>query len=352
MLLKLQLVNFLPHRNTTLEFGSGVNFLLGDNASGKSSIMNAFDWLWNNQPAGDSMRNWKAKAKGEDTVVTGWFQNPDGVHEVSRVLGNSKNMYVLDGKELKALGKGGVPDEVRAVINVTELNCQSQMDAHFLIGNKNKGETARLINEIAKLDEMDNAQGAVSSLIRQNSTMLATHRLAEQELATLLEQYANLDKLQDMQVEAEELELQILVLDRNISDLNKATTSLSTARQEVKRWEHLGDIEVPSTAEYDQVDSEVYKLVMYITTLAKTRDGIAWNERFGNATCLLAGVNTLLAEYDDVNASITALEDLRVKWHNAEFSMKGTQQEIDDANAMLVELRKKMTVCSECGRPL
>ena len=121
----IKISNFQSHKNTTVNFVDGMNSIIGKSNAGKTAIIRAMVWVFFNKPSGDSFRsNW-----GGDTKVE--IRLSDGA-VIERIKGKSKNCYVINGKTYKAI-RQSVPDEVKAIINVSDINVQHQLDAPFLL---------------------------------------------------------------------------------------------------------------------------------------------------------------------------------------------------------------------------
>ena len=57
MINTLQIEGFQSHDSTEIELSKGVNVIIGSSDSGKSSIIRACKWAFQNRPQSDSFRN-------------------------------------------------------------------------------------------------------------------------------------------------------------------------------------------------------------------------------------------------------------------------------------------------------
>ena len=145
MISTLELKNFQSHKQSLLEFHSGMNVIIGKSDTGKSAIIRALRLVTENKPNGDSYRShW-----GGDTEVSISKNN----ETLSRIRKNTQNGYVLNGTEHNAIGQD-VPEEILKWINFTEVNLQSQMDAPFLL-SETSGKVAQYFNKVAGLEQID-----------------------------------------------------------------------------------------------------------------------------------------------------------------------------------------------------
>lgn len=163
MIIRIELHNFQSHKDTVIDFTSGVNVITGESDNGKSAIIRAVRWVVENQPS------------GTDKVNSSWndsFKNPlsvriyteDGWVERIRIKG--RNGYTVckgDGKpvELSAVGRN-VPPEVTNFFNLSDVNFQWQLDPPYLL-SKTSGEASRYLNEIVHLDSIDSLMSIADS---------------------------------------------------------------------------------------------------------------------------------------------------------------------------------------------
>ena len=127
MINSLNISNFQSHKESKLDFASGVNVIIGKSDTGKSSIMHALQWAINNNPAADSFRSYW----GGDTNVDLEIEN----FTISRVYGK-ETLYILSSnkgispEEFKSFGLD-VPKPIKDFLNFDEVNLQFQFDTSF-----------------------------------------------------------------------------------------------------------------------------------------------------------------------------------------------------------------------------
>lgn len=165
MIRSLSLTNFQSHPSTTIEFGPGINAILGASDKGKSAILRGFEWTRTNRPNGDAhVSDWAIDSKGKQTdecrsvVVT-------DKHRIERVRFNKVNGYVLDGAPIEATN-GMLPPEITEAFGLLDLNVQKQLDGPFLL-SQTGGEVARFFNSLVNLEEIDHCMTAADGLKRE-----------------------------------------------------------------------------------------------------------------------------------------------------------------------------------------
>jgi len=84
---------------------------------------------------------------------------------IERKKGKGVNSYRVDKQTFKAFGDN-VPEEVENLLNVEDINFQSQHDAPFWF-SLTAGEVARQLNSIVDLEAIDEVLGRVASRLRK-----------------------------------------------------------------------------------------------------------------------------------------------------------------------------------------
>lgn len=193
MLKKLTIKNFQSHKNSSLQFSSGVNVIIGKTDSGKSAIIKALRLLIFNKPTGNSFNShW-----GGNTYVT--LKGED--FEIERIRGKTENSYMIKPDiELKAFGTS-VPEEVNSLLQLDSTNIQQQLDTHFLL-NETAGEVGQHFNRIANLHQIDLGVSNLKKWVRKIETDTKYKQSELEKKKNDLEKYDYLDKY--------EIELEVL----------------------------------------------------------------------------------------------------------------------------------------------
>lgn len=177
MIETVEVWNFQPHDHILVDFSraivglSSTTTLLGNNQSGKSSILRALRWIFLNE----------GSVKELMQVGKSWFRATavvDG-HKITRKYGpKGRNIYRLDGKELKAFHPA-VPKPIADLLAVTEDNFQGQLDAPYWFLDT-PGQVSRKLNKIVNLEVIDSTLKAGDQAVRQAKSRveLTKERLA------------------------------------------------------------------------------------------------------------------------------------------------------------------------------
>lgn len=226
MIRELTLHNFLSHEESILKFDKGVNIIVGPSDSGKSAIIRALRWVIQNRPSGDFMRSYW----GGNTEVRVDFSNG----QVSRIRTDKDNMYLLGMHDEFRAVRTDVPEEIAQLINMNEINLQTQFESHFLLSSSS-GEVAAYFNKIAHLDKIDVGLRNLQKWTKEVQYNINRDSDALLAVGEELEKYSDLHKLEEEVVRLEKLESLILEKEMDVVDVYKIVTQLEVIEEEIGR---------------------------------------------------------------------------------------------------------------------
>jgi exonuclease SbcC len=197
MIEAVRLLNFQRHKRLVVRFDPKVTTIIGSTDVGKSSVIRALTWVFTNSPSGDDFITWGETRTQVDVKVDG--------RTITRVRGKGENSYALDGKVFKAFSTD-VPDEIRKLLKVGDINLQTQYDAPFWFSIRNKAEIGRQLNKIVDLSVIDESISKVSSLVRTTKTKIVVieerldaAKIAVDRLKHVKEMDADLVKVEELE---------------------------------------------------------------------------------------------------------------------------------------------------------
>lgn len=245
-LLSIILRDFQVHPLLKLQLDPAVTTIKGPSDRGKSSILRALRWTCLNDFAGDAF----IRTGADSTKVT--LQIED--HRIGRGKGKIGNLYVFDGKKFRAFGQG-VPDPIRKVLSLSEINFQGQHDSPFWF-NETAGEVSRRLNAVIDLSVIDASLAYIASELRKAGDRrgLCEERLTEaktalQELEPLRERVQEYERLASLSKQAKELQRRFEILSIILANVEEVQGRLKpppefkqidTAFQEIQ--ENIGQI--------------------------------------------------------------------------------------------------------------
>ena len=232
MLEKAVFYNFQTHRKKVIRFQPGVNCLVGETDSGKSSAIRALRWAVLNEVFDSDFTSWDA----DSTTVKTWF---DG-HKIVRTKSKSSNQYSIDGKVFSAVRRD-VPDEIASLLNVDDGNFQQQFDAHFWLADS-AGAVGKELNKIVNLEAIDESMAKVASKLRsvRSAVEVSENRLDDakrkaKELDWVPRFDADLRKLEELSEEARRTREKASVLRDLLEQATKAQEAAEVATEAKNR---------------------------------------------------------------------------------------------------------------------
>lgn len=254
MLTKLTITNFQKHKYLELNL-SPLTCIVGSNSRGKSSVLRAIRWVCFNKPSGERIIN------REESHCSVELEVDD--HLIKKEKGD-KNLYYLDEKLYQAFGTD-VPVDISRLLNLEEINYQSQKEGTLYWFGLTAGEVTKKLNQIVDLELIDLVLGRVGKLIRENNTEIKlieqriyetrkerdslewvleadkAYREIEQLEEEISEEVLGIERLSNLVKESEKYRQQVIVdlpLDE-IQKINRLIQEVKDLEQEVRRLSNL-----------------------------------------------------------------------------------------------------------------
>lgn len=285
MIDSIEIENIQSHKDTKIEFCSGVNAIVGSSNNGKTAILRSLCWARYNRPLGiDTLcSHWALDDKGNQKQEMSVKIIKDG-QELIRRKTKSKNQYIVNGKELSAV-KTDVPVEVEEFFRLSETNIQSQQDSPFLI-SASSSDVGKYFNKIVRLDIIDKVLSNSESkrrkvkqekqvsddLVKKYSEQLEEYNWLD-KVEKLIVKYENIkSKLDNILEKKDELELSLISCKELISKKNKYD-ELSSFKSHVRKLESLDD-------KLDDVLSEITDGKTVIFSYSEKQNSIARFEKY------------------------------------------------------------------------
>ena len=275
----IQISNFQSHKKTFLQFHKGLNVICGKTDSGKSGLRRAIEWIVNNRPSGESFKSkW-----GGDTKVELRVKDKGVKSLISRKKGR-ENLYVLGEKKYKAFGQD-VPEDIKKVLRMSSINIQSQISFPFML-TMSAGETARYLNEIVNLDDIDIALSNIQSTIRQENARLQERRLLKSQYKSDLMSYEWVDETEKRLIFLEVLDNEIQSLKMQEEEIQEIVQKI---KLEEKHFERLSGVDI------DFVGKELAKIESLSKEIEKDNE-------------LISSIESLISDIDYMQKEINSLQ--------------------------------------------
>lgn len=246
MIKHLTVRNFQNHSAFDQELSPGVNVFVGRSGAGKSAgVVRPLRLLAFNRPLGESYRKWDS----DETSVT--VELGSGV-EVSRIKSDKENLYWIADSETEVFRSFGQqpPEAVAEVLNLGEINFQFQHDPMFLL-SMSPAELARTLNEVAGLDQIDEAFIRINSRLRRERAEVSAAESLRDHLKADLDKYKELEELEINVQLMEELESRQVAQEGKAVKLNSLAEKWDASGSEFHKYDDLWSV-VKTCQEADQ----------------------------------------------------------------------------------------------------
>ena len=398
MIKRLELRNFQSHKDTDIELGEKVTLITGSSNQGKTSILRAINWIVNNRPSGLSI----IRKGTEECSVKLTMHNCKVIKNRSKKL----NAYRLKTRRkdinFEAIGTE-VPKEISDLLNIKEINIQSQLAPHFLVLDS-PGKIGSYFNSILKLDQVEAIIKYISSKMKMKNIELSSEESKKVEIEKEKNFYASIDiklledqirkynnfsshieqlnievdTLHEQTIDLKEIESQLFDLPdvdfymkqikefvSYIARLEKDTDYLLGLVEEAERYEkqlqnlqHLDITLIDKASEKinlqeqrEEVRSQLHFLVNDLEDLEE--EGLYILEKqIGIIETQLSTINiirkiyeSLKEEVDFLSFSIDDLQQIEEREKDSYFMTKEVKSQME-------ELKKKLTFCPSCGQKL
>jgi len=326
MIKVLQIEGFQSHNSTEIELSKGLNVIIGSSDSGKSSVIRACKWLFQNRPQGDSFRNNKLKPKDECSVCA-IFENDA---YILRQKMKGLNGYLADDTEYKAL-RSDVPQDVQDLSLMKEVNLQSQHpnDQYFLLTDS-PGQVAKKFNEVAGLAVMDKAMYVINSHVRDGKQH---SKVNDNEIDDINIRLKKLDWVTDAVVEAKALDSiydEVVTLDDQLDAMDELIVNIHDVGKYLKEFKYLDDAEI-----------RIHDLSAYEN---KVNELINKKDTLESLLIDLKEVNSSIKTYKGITSASNALKSIITTTESIK-TIKGSKQKLND---ILKELKWKGIDIKEC----
>ena len=243
---KMILENFGSHEYSKFDFSPKMNIFIGATSSGKTTILRAFRWLYDDY--GNSKRFIK---KGSDEarvtiytshgyIITRFCHRKKASKNGFEIIYPDGHSEVLNTKGLKVVQDILAYSKLDLESKKVDLNFLSQGSSWFFIGEDySSGDRAKIIGSIYKTHLVDLAIKDLESESRKLSQQKEVKTKTLNELENKIKEFDYLDVMEENIEKLEKLKVQLMerVAKKNrIKELNKEMISIE---EEIKRCETI-----------------------------------------------------------------------------------------------------------------
>ena len=338
MIKSLSIQNFQSHENSTIEFSTGVNIIVGNSDSGKTAIIRALRWIIWNRPSGDAIRsNWGNGTSVKLVTEEGNIFRSKDKHDTYIFTTNEKKSI-----EFKAFGTS-VPEEINRFLNINEINVQSQLDAPFLL-SETPGAVASHFNKVAKLDKIDTATQNINSWIRELTSDIKYEEGQEKSLQEEVKKFEYLEKFEiDIEV-LEEQEKQFRQLCNSKDKLETILNSYQINGETILEYQETIELEKPvnsilnlynERAELDLKEVKLDKLVSQLkelqTEIYEQNELILLEKPVNSILNLYNEKKEAELQHEKLFKAITQLNNIKMRLENTNEKYNTLKDEFEEA---------------------
>lgn len=374
LLKQVILENFQDHKNSTIDFTSGINLIVGSSDAGKSAILRAINFVFHNNLKGDSfIRHGSSECK-----VTLVFS--DGI-EVSRIKGNDVNSYHLKDSEGNnhSFPKVGttVPEEIKKQLGQPPLDDKKkpisyadQMANLFLV-DLSPTDLPRTLSELTGIQNLQNAAEQLSKNARSYDRVL---KEKNDKINNLKDKLSNYDYVEKDLEAIEKIEKQLSEINSKIEKTNKARQFISNNNKIAQEAKNL--------KKSIQVNNDLFALNSKFIDLENLNNNLIESKKYLKSYKVFAEEFNTLKNNIAILKNFISKENLEKKNQIDNFvsknnsaqkfvkalnafnnEQKSIMNNIDDENSKInsnkIELKKlvdelkvKGNWCNSCNRPL
>jgi exonuclease SbcC len=346
---ELKVKAFGLHKDKTVTFTPGVNVIVGESESGKSTLIRALYLLAENSPRG-----------GEKLYQSDLTDKKLDI-QLKDSLGNTirrhKNKYYLnDNKPMKAFGSG-VPKPVRDVLNFREINWQRQFAPKPFLLFDTGGGAAKQLNEFTGLKDQGILIDDIKMQISEHKSNIKRFMQNNVEHQQTIERLKNVVRLRMKCVGILHKQEESIKLQEEIFNLRSIIDELKIIRRKKMLNQNIIDkfsVQVGKIVKgkgvikvYDDKIDELGQLIMQLERIPR----FDRNTIFDHGTSLqkIAAMNQ---SSDQIKDKINQLYQIVQKIEGLKSLYRKAEKEVVEVNKELNLIFTEIGYCPLCNRAI
>lgn len=342
---ELKVKNFQVHEERTIQFKKGLNVVVGDTNIGKSSLIRALFLLIMNQP------------RSSEKIFQKKFQEDPMEIQIKDDQGNiiirKQNKYYLNGKILKAFGSD-VPETIKEVLPIREINFQKQLDPHFLI-MQTGGNAAKILNVTTGMEDQEALMKQIKSEILEHNTNIKALVKNTQEHRETINRLKNVNRflmkakaINQIKKDSMETEIVINTLKNLLNKIENCQISPKVILSIDNKLEKIKRIEVDKN-DYIELEKKINKLRFICDQLIDIKLLSSKDTICNNSIKSIDSINLQLNEAKETENAINLLTNITGRIIELQIEIEDYDSQIsklyDSFNKKLIELGE----CPLCG---
>ena len=336
MIKSIELVDFLSHSDTKLEFKDGVTIFVGDNGAGKSSIIDAITYALFGEHTRKDVKSLIRRGTNQSYAKIE-FSIRDKQYEAFRKIKNKSNNY-LEAKFFETTNNNRIDivsgerkqynesmkEEVEKIIGmdykklqIASIVQQGQLNAIIDLGATERQE---LINNIIGIDKLDIASKYMLENIKKFREKIKTDlNYNDNDIETLIR---NFEKYQQDIKETEPKKDQLELKQKQI-------------QEKLKGLQNELEIETPKIDKINQLELRKNELLKYV----KEREGVIQQQISEN--------ERKIRDCEGCFEEIKENTGFEVKIQKVEEAIEETLKKIQDISNQIASLKEKQILASK-----
>ena len=334
MITSIELVDFLAHSETKLEFADGVTIFVGDNGAGKSSIIDAITFSLFGQHTRKSNKGLIRRGTNQGFTKVKFTINGKQYETVRKIdskgslsatfseITNNERVQIAAG-ERKQFGES-MTEQVEKIIGMDfeKLKIASivqQGELNSIINAKPK-EFKELLNAIIGIDKLDVASESMKKVIKEFREKIKTDLGYDDTHIEILER--DFEKYKQDVKEAE-------------PEKNQLESKQKETQEELKTLQKELEIETPKIDKIKQLELRKNELLTYVkNTIGEIQQQISENER-------------KIRDCEGCFEEIKLKGDFEIKIQKVEEAVEETLKKIQEMSSQIASLKEKQILASK-----
>lgn len=312
---KLILENFQSHEYSEFDFSDGLNVFTGESGSGKTSVIRALDWIYEN-----SMKNARKYIRANKDYCKATVILSNG-YEISRIIEksakgfNGYEIYYPDTQERKRTNTKELPvvqellgfsnliiDNSRASKDIP-INFLKQGSPWFFVGDGNTSpERAKIIGSIYGTQYVDSLSKDLEQELRKNNTLIKEAETTCQNFDEQLRCISFIDEMAENLKKSDELIEKIQKAQEKKRQIVELFGKYKLNVDKIKALEYFldetKDIEVNFNQKYDKIINEKNKKDKAINLILKYQKNM---KRFNYLSSFVKDINNINLDDKKIN---------------------------------------------------
>ena len=250
-----------------------------------------------------------------------------------------------------------VPPEIQRVLNLSDINIQSQHDPYFLLQDS-PGEVAKKLNVIAGLGIIGDTIKNANAVVRQRKDAVGV--LVQQETGykadfdKLSWTYAEGDNAFQLEIDYMEwkrVDRALSTLEQLLYDYGQCSTTIACIKPKIEGWKAELETTKQEFDEYQRVGVDIDAIKSAYYTMGITQHKLEVANKVVQMKPSLDIVINVFEELLEVRKQTQELLPLINEYARCQSSIKHCHSDIEKGRKKFEEFKQLHPVCPTCNRP-